>query len=342
MSTCLPHFNHLKHRGYKLLVDERGGWPEIFLGFGLITIFGSILGILLNINNNNNNDLAAAHPIYKYVSGAIGYTYTVAWSVSFYPQVIHNYYNRSTTGLSVDFILLNLFGFCCYGAFTVAFYWSGAVQDAYKERHAGNENMVQLNDVVFVLHAIVLCSITLGQIVYYNGIRWSPRHHDDGSSSLLQQGSELQSQSQAPSIYVRKFLVSMMVVCIVYAFLIISSGGSVGTSGCEGRLCSRLNWLDFLYFLALLKILITITKYIPQVILNYTRKSTKGWSIWAILLDFMGGFLSTLQLVLDCHELNDWEGITGDLAKFGLGFISIFFDVSILYKNDCAKFMNIH
>ena len=80
-----------------------------------------------------------------------------------------------------------------------------------------------------------------------------------------------------------------------------------------------------------MKLFITITKYIPQVVLNYKRQSTEGWSIWNILLDFMGGVLSTLQLVLDCWNIDDWEGIVGDPAKFGLGFVSIIFDVSAFY-----------
>jgi cystinosin len=73
-------------------------------------------------------------------------------------------------------------------------------------------------------------------------------------------------------------------------------------------------------------------RYIPQVILNYRRKSTIGWSIWNILLDFTGGVLSVLQLVLD---LKDFSGITGNPAKFGLGFVSIIFDVVFMVQHYC-------
>jgi len=74
-----------------------------------------------------------------------------------------------------------------------------------------------------------------------------------------------------------------------------------------------------------------------QVLLNYRRKSTKGWQIWNILLDFSGGTLSIVQLIGDSiaearvQELSNssWTtGIVGNPAKFGLGLVSIFFDVS--------------
>ena len=32
--------------------------------------------------------------------------------------------------------------------------------------------------------------------------------------------------------------------------------------------------------------------------MNYTRKSTIGWSITNVLLDFLGGFLSIMQMFL--------------------------------------------
>lgn len=64
-----------------------------------------------------------------------------------------------------------------------------------------------------------------------------------------------------------------------------------------------------------------------------------GWSIHNILLDFTGGALSIGQLVLDSSLSGDWSGISGDPVKFGLGFLSIAFDLIfmtqhfILYRN---------
>jgi len=43
------------------------------------------------------------------------------------------------------------------------------------------------------------------------------------------------------------------------------------------------------------KALITFVKYLPQVYLNYKRKSTVGWSLANVLLDLTGGTLSFVQ-----------------------------------------------
>ena len=73
-----------------------------------------------------------------------------------------------------------------------------------------------------------------------------------------------------------------------------------------------------------------------QVMLNYRRKSTSGWEIWNILLDFSGGSLSMVQLVGDSLAearkqglAHGWTGIIGNPAKFGLGLVSVSFDVSL-------------
>ena len=52
--------------------------------------------------------------------------------------------------------------------------------------------------------------------------------------------------------------------------------------------------IEFLRAAGYCKAIITFVKYMPQVYLNYKRKSTEGWSITNILLDFTGGSFSVL------------------------------------------------
>ena len=40
----------------------------------------------------------------------------------------------------------------------------------------------------------------------------------------------------------------------------------------------KLSWLFFIEYLSYIKLAITFIKYVPQVYLNYKRKSTVGWS----------------------------------------------------------------
>ena len=52
-------------------------------------------------------------------------------------------------------------------------------------------------------------------------------------------------------------------------------------------------------FMGYFKLAISNLKYLPQLYWNYKRKSTKGWSIFNILMDFTGGAGSFLQLALE-------------------------------------------
>lgn len=65
------------------------------------------------------------------------------------------------------------------------------------------------------------------------------------------------------------------------------------------------HWLDFLNVCGYIKLAITLIKYIPQAVMNYRRKSTVGWSIGNILLDFTGGTLSMLQMILNAYNYSE-------------------------------------
>jgi hypothetical protein len=93
------------------------------------------------------------------------------------------------------------------------------------------------------------------------------------------------------------------------------------------------------YALGYVKLLVTVVKYMPQVLFNYSRKSTVGWSINAMLLDFSGGVFSMAQLLLDAAAQHDWSGVTGNPVKLGLSNVSMTFDIVfmvqhlVLYRN---------
>jgi cystinosin len=76
-----------------------------------------------------------------------------------------------------------------------------------------------------------------------------------------------------------------------------------------------------------------VVKYIPQAWVNYKRKSTVGWDIQQILLDFAGGVLSIAQLILDSSLQEDWSGVTGNPLKFFLGNVSIIFDLVFVIQH---------
>ena len=95
-----------------------------------------------------------------------------------------------------------------------------------------------------------------------------------------------------------------------------------------------LSWMNFVYVLSFVKLGISVIKWWPQLLLNYRRKSTSGWNVYFVLLDFCGGALSVAQLVLDsAAKGNLASGVAGGFPKVALGVISIVFDTVFLLQH---------
>lgn len=92
-------------------------------------------------------------------------------------------------------------------------------------------------------------------------------------------------------------------------------------------------WLDAIYAVSYVKLVVTLIKYTPQVIVNYRNRSTEGWSILQILLDFGGGILSIAQQAIDSYQQGDWSGITGNPVKFALGNVSMIYDLVFIVQH---------
>lgn len=193
------------------------------------------------------------------ISTFIGWVYILLWSVSFYPQFILNYRRRAVTGLALDYVFLNILGFACYSTYSLVFLLSKDVQKEYRHRNNDSEPLVRVNDAVFALHAVVISSITLSQ-AYFWGYH---KAHGQGISTGAKSFFGLS-------------LVSVAALCI------LAQAGTIG-------------WIDVIYGMSYIKLLVSFAKCAPQLYLNYCRQSTVGWSIVNILLDFAGGVLSLLR-----------------------------------------------
>jgi cystinosin len=240
---------------------------------------------------------------YDEISSVIGWTYFAAWSVSFYPQLYYNWTRKSVDGLSFDFIVFNLLGFTAYTAYTCAFYWNAQVRKAYELRyHSSND--VQINDVFFAIHAVFLTLLSLVQCWLYKG-----------------------SQQHVSKICM--ILTTLFLAVIAFHGLLTFHFNSRPELSPD----SLFSVLSFLYLLSWVKLAITLIKYIPQVVLNWQRRSTVGWSISNILLDFTGGSLSVGQSILDASVKSDWSKITGSPIKFCLGSYSMIFDIIFMVQH---------
>ena len=243
-----------------------------------------------------------------YLSHVLGWIYFVAWSVSFYGQVIENYRRRSVSGLNFDFEIYNLVGFTTYTIYNIRGYISDNL----------GTGTIEIQDIVFAVHALTLTLITIIQILYY----FDPK-------------DKLQTVSH--------ITITIILVMIWGAVLlvIVESGLEYYDPHVKEN---RKYVFNSLVYMGWCKVFISLIKYIPQVISNYKRKSTIGWNIHNILLDFTGGAFSFGQNIVD--SFRDDFSVTSDgqpkglnIAKFALSFISMFFDIIfmtqhyILYKD---------
>jgi len=228
------------------------------------------------------------------ISIIIGWIYFAAWSVSFYPQIVDNFRRKSVIGLNFDFLALNIVGFTLYGCYNVALFWIASIQDDYLDRHPRGVIPVQPNDVFFPIHAVFACAVTIAQCI------------------MFERGSQAVSRGC--------WLILSGIAVFVVVILILS-------------FTHILPWLDFLQYCSYVKLGITLIKYMPQAWMNYRRKSTVGWSIGNILLDFTGGSLSIVQMILISWNNDDWGSIFGDPTKFGLGFFSVVFDIFFMLQH---------
>lgn len=233
--------------------------------------------------------------ILKVLSDIFGWIYFFAWSFSFYGQIYENYNKQSVIGLSFDYILYNLTGFICYSIFTL---WG------YLNINLGT-GPISIQDVVFAFHGLFAIFFTIYQMFKY----YKPENQDQ----------EITPSSKSLTICIWwGFIVCILIERIFNLFDPTEVKGF------------RFNSVIYLGFS---KVFYSLIGYIPQVIYNFKRESTFGWSVNAIILDLIGGFFSLAQNIVDVvRGYKDNENSSLNIAKFSLSFVTIFFDFIFMFQ----------
>lgn len=217
-----------------------------------------------------------------------------SWSISFYPQVIMNFRRKSVVGLNFDFVVLNLTKHSSYLIYNASLYFSSAIQHQYFEKYGHGEMIpVAANDVAFSIHAVLLTAITLFQIVIY----------DRGNQKVSK--------------------ISIATVCVVWLVAAV----------CFFIALPSHSWLWLISIFNSIQVFMTVIKYIPQVIMNFMRKSTDGFSIGNILLDCLGGVTNYAQMAVQSIDQNSWVNFYGNIGKTLLSLVSIFFDLVFMCQH---------
>ena len=237
-----------------------------------------------------------------YLSIVFGWIYFVAWSVSFYGQFIENFRRKSVSGLNFDFEIYNLVGFSGYTIYTVR---------GYLDDNLGT-GIVQIQDIFFAAHALLLTILTLIQILYF----YNPK-------------DKLQKISN----------ITITIILVLIWGAILLTIVEYGFEYYDPHVKQDRKYIfNSLVYLGWSKVFISLIKYIPQCVSNFKRKSTIGWNIHNILLDFTGGVFSFGQNIIDsCRDAfsvtSEGQSKPLNIAKYALSFISIFFDIIFMVQH---------
>lgn len=270
---------------------------ETFL-LNVVVVVVASLALGLGITSPKDN------PAYKVVSATIGWMYFLIWSLSFLPQLFLNHKRKSVIGQNASYLVLNVLGFTVYTIYNFCFFFSKEVKDEYKVRFGSNEQ-VQPNDVAFAVFALVA--------TLYNCWQYVP------SLSGYERGAQTVERP------IRIFIVVSVIVASIWGIALAAGA----------RTTYFFQPLDLLYGLGVIKLAVTVIKYVPQILLSYRRKTTIGWNVWNVMMDLSGGVLSLAQEIMDAGETGDWNAMVGNPIKFGLGFFSVVYDIVMLVQHFC-------
>lgn len=167
----------------------------------------------------------------------------------------------------------------------------------------GLTGTIYANDLVFAVHAFMLSAVQFTQIFLY----------DRGK------------QDKMNTFILALLVVQFLTVTTIFVIEVVDPG-LINQNFATIRMCGYC------------KALITLVKYMPQVYLNWKRKSTVGWSLTNVLLDFMGGSFSFAQQGLDnwnqSKKFVDFSGGEGfNIVKFLLSVIAMIFDLIFMFQH---------
>jgi len=160
---------------------------------------------------------------------------------------------------------------------------------------ANEANLSSIMDLVFAAHAFLISVVIMIQTFYYP--RYANKNHT--------------------SVYL--IIVLIIVMTLIYYYL--------NQNYVHGK------YRDVVIFMGLSKSLMSTTKYLYQIFLNYERQSCHGFSINNIKLDIIGGLLSLAQDLLKIFVLKiDIFSEKSNVPKFALSLVVITFDLAFFFQ----------
>ncbi|CCF59027.1 hypothetical protein KAFR_0F04320 [Kazachstania africana CBS 2517] len=231
----------------------------------------------------------------------LGLVYVTAWSISMYVPLIANFKFRSTNALSIDFVILNTTGYfyLIYSVVLQVYYWQTETTSLLERPQ------VTKFDLWYCLHGFIINLVLLSQI-YYGKLLWN---------------FEKNTKRRMKSIYQKVLIISVSVFIFLTARFYYFQSTNFNNWSNE----LLLNYCNCLF---LLKMSMSLIKYLPQVKYNFERKSLKGFAVQGVILDVVGGMASLAQLIIQLnksHGLN-MHTVATNFGKIGVALVTLFFN----------------
>ncbi|KAL6551442.1 hypothetical protein OROGR_007596 [Orobanche gracilis] len=226
-----------------------------------------------------------------------------------------------------------------YLIYNTSILFSSTVQKQYRQKFGKNKMLpVAESDLAFSLHVVVVSAVTMYQIAIY----------DRGSQKFSK-------------IYVSLVVLFVLAaaVCVFIAiprhswFWLVSCFNTIQVVMTIVKYIPQVTIIstyhhrpdDILHAREEFMIMTPLESYLVfpvyggcdrktiQLIFNYQRKSTSGFSIGNVLLDFLGGVANNLQMVMQSLDQNSWENFYGNLGKSMLALLTIVFDIIFMIQH---------
>ncbi|XP_012568147.2 cystinosin homolog isoform X3 [Cicer arietinum] len=152
---------------------------------------------------------------------------------------------------------------------------------------------VAANDVAFSIHAVLLTVVLLFQVAIY----------ERGNQSISK--------------------ITMGIITMVWI--------TIGV--CSFIAFPSKSWLWLISIFNTMQVILATIKYIPQAVMNFMIKSTDGFSIGNVFLDFCGGMANYAQMVTQSIDQNSWVNFSGNIGKVLLSLVCMFFDLLFMCQH---------
>lgn len=102
-----------------------------------------VMGVVTGMIIPGNDELPSS---YRPVSSVMGWIYFYMWAISFYPQAITNFNNKSTKGFNTDKVMYDMVGFGALSLYECFMFFVPEVRREYEKAYSGNVPEVDIND----------------------------------------------------------------------------------------------------------------------------------------------------------------------------------------------------